>query len=279
MTNKVAIVTGGNKGIGYAIVDKLCSIFDGIIYLTARDEELGLKAVQQLQESNSDAKNKVKFHQLDITNVESIRRLADFIKKTHNGLNILINNAAIAFKANDVTPFGDQAEITAHTNFFGTINVCNALFPLLQDHARVVNISSRYKMLDSIKNAEIRQNLIAPDATIESVSDILSDFIKKAKQNSHEDDGYPASAYGMSKIALTAATIIQQRIFDDKPHKDIVVNACCPGYINTDMTSNKGTGTPEQGADTPVYLATLEPNVKSPRGEFVAERKIVKWKC
>ncbi|CAF1310230.1 unnamed protein product [Adineta steineri] len=279
MTDKVAIVTGGNKGIGYAIVDKLCSIFDGIIYLTARDEELGLKAVQQLQESNSDAKNKVKFHQLDITNVESIRRLADYIKKTHNGLNILINNAAIAFKANDATPFGDQAEITAQTNFFGTINVCNALFPLLQDHARVVNISSRYKMLDSIKNAEIRQNLIAPDATIESVSDILSDFIKKAKQNSHEDDGYPASAYGMSKVALTAATIIQQRIFDDKPHRDIVVNACCPGYINTDMTSNKGTGTPEQGADTPVYLATLEPNVKSPRGELVAERKIVKWKC
>jgi carbonyl reductase 1 len=104
-------------------------------------------------------------------------------------------------------------------------------------------------------------------------------FCRKAKQNSHEDDGYPNSAYGMSKIALIAATIIQQRVFDDKRNKDIVVNACCPGFINTDMTSNKGTGTPEQGADTPVYLATLEPNIKSPRGEFVAERKILKWKC
>jgi carbonyl reductase 1 len=82
----------------------------------------------------------------------------------------------------------------------------------------------------------------------------------------------------MSKIALTAATIIQQRIFDGKPNRDIVVNCCCPGYINTDMTSNKGTGTPEQGADTSVYLATLGPNIKSPRGEFVAERKILKWK-
>ncbi len=83
----------------------------------------------------------------------------------------------------------------------------------------------------------------------------------------------------MSKTALIAATIIQQRIFDTKPDKDIIVNACCPGYIRTDMTSNKGTGTPEQGADTPVYLATLPPNVHSPRGEFVAERKILKWKC
>jgi carbonyl reductase 1 len=83
----------------------------------------------------------------------------------------------------------------------------------------------------------------------------------------------------MSKIALTAATLVQQRIFDEKPNKDIVVNACCPGYINTDMTLHKGSGTPEQGADTPVYLATLGPNIRSPRGEFVAERRILKWKC
>lgn len=102
---------------------------------------------------------------------------------------------------------------------------------------------------------------------------------RKAKQNSHRDDGYPSTAYGMSKVALTAATFIQQRLFDEKSDRDIVVNACCPGYINTDMTSGKGTGTPDQGADTPVYLATLPPRVRSPRGEFVAERKILKWRC
>jgi carbonyl reductase 1 len=95
----------------------------------------------------------------------------------------------------------------------------------------------------------------------------------------HTDHGYPNSAYGMSKVALTAATIVQQRLFDEKADRDIVINACCPGYISTDMSSHKGTGTPEQGADTPVYLATLESAVKSPRGEFVAERKILKWKC
>ncbi len=54
--------------------------------------------MQRLQESNSEAQNKVKFHQLDITNVESIRRLANHIKKKHGGLDILINNAGIAFK-------------------------------------------------------------------------------------------------------------------------------------------------------------------------------------
>jgi NAD(P)-dependent dehydrogenase (short-subunit alcohol dehydrogenase family) len=68
------------------------------LIVLARDEELGLKAVKQLQQSNRDARNKVKFHQLDITDVESIHQLADYIKKTHGGLDILINNAGIAFK-------------------------------------------------------------------------------------------------------------------------------------------------------------------------------------
>jgi len=279
MAQRVAVVTGANKCIGYAIVYKLCSVFDGIIYLTARNEELGIKAVKQIHELNNEYREKVRFYQLDITNVESIRRFAGHIKTKHGGLDILINNAAIAFKVNDITPFGDQAEITAQTNFFGTINVCNALFPLLRDHARIVNVSSRAGMLESIKNSEIRHNLISSNATIETVSDILSDFITKAKQNSHQDDGYPNSAYAMSKICLTAATIIQQRLFDQNPNRDIIVNACCPGYIKTDMSSNRGIGTPEQGADTPVYLATLGANVRSPRGEFVAERKILKWKC
>ena len=84
----------------------------------------------------------------------------------------------------------------------------------------------------------------------------------------------------MSKIALIAATIVHQRFFDQhQSTRDIIVNACCPGYIKTDMTSNKGTGTIEQGADTPVYLATLPLNCRSPRGEFVAERNVIKWKC
>lgn len=102
---------------------------------------------------------------------------------------------------------------------------------------------------------------------------------RKAKQNAHIDEGYPNTAYGMTKVALTAATFVQQRLFDRDVQRDIVVNACCPGYIKTDMSSQRGTGTPEQGADTPVYLALLEPNVRSPRGEFVAERKVLKWKC
>jgi len=68
------------------------------LFSLARNEELGLKAVKQMHESNDESRNKVRFHQLDITNVESIRRFADHIKQKYGGLDILINNAAIAFQ-------------------------------------------------------------------------------------------------------------------------------------------------------------------------------------
>lgn len=64
----------------------------------ARNEQLGTKAVQQIHATHEGTDGKVRFHQLDITNVESIRRLADHIRKSHGGLDILINNAGIAFQ-------------------------------------------------------------------------------------------------------------------------------------------------------------------------------------
>ena len=117
---KVAIVTGANKGIGYAIVKDLAKKFDGLIYLTgtrikepvffiefnvffytyfaARNENLGLSAVKSLEDQGV----KVKFHQLDIDNQESIDRFASYLKNQHEGIDILINNAAIAYKVLEI---------------------------------------------------------------------------------------------------------------------------------------------------------------------------------
>lgn len=87
-------VTGGNKGIGFAIVKQLCQQFDGVVYLTARDVTCGLDAVKQLEEENL----KPKFHQLDITDENSISTFRDYIEKTYEGIDVLVNNAAIAYK-------------------------------------------------------------------------------------------------------------------------------------------------------------------------------------
>lgn len=87
-------VTGGNKGIGFAIVKGLCKKFEGLVYLTARDVSRGEAAVAELKKLGFSPV----FHQLDITNKTSIEKFRKHLQEKHGGLDILINNAAIAFK-------------------------------------------------------------------------------------------------------------------------------------------------------------------------------------
>lgn len=91
-------VTGANKGIGFAIVKGLCEKYEGIVYLTARDLGRGEAAVLKLKELGL----KPLFHQLDINDQSSVDKLRDHLLKTHGGLDLLVNNAAIAFKVNTI---------------------------------------------------------------------------------------------------------------------------------------------------------------------------------
>jgi carbonyl reductase 1 len=68
-----------------------------------------------------------------------------------------------------------------------------------------------------------------------------------AQTGTHQELGWPNSAYATSKIGISALTRIQQKAFDNDSRKDIIVNSVNPGYVDTDMTSHKGTLTIEQG--------------------------------
>lgn len=172
--SKIAVVTGSNKGIGFAIVKGLAKQYPGIVYLTARNEELGLKAVKELEDQGI----KVSFHQLDIDNTDSINRFTKYIKDKHQGIDLLVNNAAIAYKVADTTPFSEQAKTTIRINFTGSLNLCNALFPLLRPHARVVNVSSRAGMLNIIKDAGFRDKFIKEDLTVKQLVGLLEEFVE-----------------------------------------------------------------------------------------------------
>ena len=117
-TSRTAIVTGANKGIGYAVVRHLALQYPSsalsnngslplLIYLTARDQGRGEEAVKSLQNDAQLKKTKalsqdgglstVKYKNLDISKDESIEEFATFLKKEHpEGIDVLINNAGIA---------------------------------------------------------------------------------------------------------------------------------------------------------------------------------------
>merc|ERR1711872_285753 len=167
---KVAVVTGSNKGIGFAIVRALCKKFDGDVYLTSRDEGRGKDAVETLKKEGLNPK----FHILDIGNEETVIKLRDFLKEKYGGIDVLVNNAGIAFKNDATDPFGHQAKVTLETNYWANKRTCEILFPVLKPGARVVNMSSSCGYLghigaksgDKIKAEQLRKKLSSPSLTV-----------------------------------------------------------------------------------------------------------------
>ncbi|GFN89748.1 carbonyl reductase [NADPH] 1 [Plakobranchus ocellatus] len=274
MASKVVVVTGSNKGVGFGIVRALCKNFKGDVILTARNPELGASAVKELEKEGLSPK----FHQLDINDHESIVKLRDFLQSTYQGLDVLVNNAGIAYKQASTAPIAEQAEVTLKTNYFATLDACEVLYPLLRPHARVSNVSSMVSQFALAKcSDEFKSRFVSKDITMDELTGIMKKFVQSAQKGTHKEEGFSDSCYGMSKIGVTVMSMIQQREMDKKGSQDIVINACCPGYVNTDMTSGKGSLTIDQGAETPAYLALLPPDVKEPRGQFVREKKVAKW--
>ncbi|XP_014663163.1 PREDICTED: carbonyl reductase [NADPH] 1-like [Priapulus caudatus] len=272
MARRVAVVTGSNKGIGLGVVRGLCKQFDGDVYLTARDEKRGTDAVAELQREGLSPK----FHLLDISDHASIERLRDFLKQQYGGLDVLVNNAGIAYKNSSTASAAEQAENTMAVNFFANLNVCKTMFDILKPHARVVNVSSVAGLLQRLSNPEMKKKIASNEYNIPQLEQIAKQYVEDVKAGVHAEKGYPKSHYSMTKLLLTALSRVQARELQNR-NQDIVLNACCPGYVSTDMSSHGGTKTIDEGADTLIYLALLPPNVNSPIGEFVENRKISDW--
>lgn len=272
MEVKVAVVTGANKGLGFSIVKGLCQKFKGIVYLTARDKNRGLQAVENLNQLGL----KAIFHELDVTNSDSVQNFADFIKSEHNGLDVLVNNAAILeWDAN--YPSYDAAKRNIDTNYKSLLTIEKCLYPLLRDGARVVNISSACGHLSNIKNKKWINDLIDPDLTTEKINEFVDEYLKSVQngtfnKNDFADDGKHAE-HRVSKIALTALTRVQQKKYMDR---NISINAVHPGHIKTDMANGGGEIEADEAASVVLYLILdASPKLK---GTFMwYNKKLVDW--
>jgi carbonyl reductase 1 len=271
---KVALVTGGNKGIGFEIAKKLGSSEQNILTIIGcRDSSLGQEAAKRLQSSGCN----VIFKQLDISDESSIENIRTSIDEEFGGLDILVNNAAIAYKSSDPTPFKDQARPTMAVNFFGTISVTRALLPLLRKSPspRIVNVASMAGHLRILPTTERKATFSSDTLQKEELESLIREFVSDVENGVHSNNGWPNTCYGMSKLGVIALTKVLSR---DEP--SIMVNACCPGYCDTDMTSNKGPRSAEHGARTPAMLALMPgskaPNVQ-PSGKFFSDEAEEAW--
>jgi len=219
--NKVALVTGANKGIGHAIASELAA--RGLTVLVgARDLARGESAAKRIA---GDARPLA----LDVTRADSIAAAAARIRRELGRLDILINNAGIAaFGAPSATRV-DDVRAVFETNVFGVIAVTQALLPLLLEApaGRIVNVSTRIGSLSVITDPAFPMR------------------------------GIGGVAYGPSKTALNAVTIAFAQELEGTTVK---VNLACPGHTATDLNGHSGPRSVSEAAQEPVRLALLGPD-------------------
>ena len=140
---KVALVTGGNRGIGYELVKQL-ALKGFKVILSSRNPEMGHEASQKLKELDLD----VSCIEMDVTNQESIHLAVVAINEKYGRLDVLINNAGVYLDKNEKLLTMDPCilEKTMATNFFGVYHVVRSFIPLMekQGYGRIINVSSEY---------------------------------------------------------------------------------------------------------------------------------------
>lgn len=305
--NRVAVVTGANKGIGFFIALELANsgLFSNVV-LGCRDKNRGQKAVRDIQKLMTKEKNpsstEVLYLPLTVGDSDSHVAFHNLIQEKFGKLDVLVNNAAIMFKCesanvltiydakttllnfspifmfhpsvNDPTPIHEQVKPILDVNYRGTIDLTQTLLPLVRkgDDARMVNVASQLGYLSQISSS-LQRKYTSSKLTIPELNNLVNEYEASVTRKSHRKDGYGDNCYGFSKLAVIAATKVLAR---EEEQNGIKVNCCCPGYCKTDLTSNRGFRDPADGAQNAFMPATIS-REKCPSGSFFKNYELAEW--
>lgn len=227
------LITGANKGLGFETARRLIEA-GHTVYIGARDARRGQEAAAELG---------ARFVQIDVTDEDSVKAAAEFVREDAGHLDVLVNNAGIIGAGKPVGEVtGSDMQTTYDTNVFGVVRVTHAFLPLLQagDAPVVVNVSSGLGSLAATSDPNRIEFQVA-----------LLD-------------------YNSSKTALVMITSQYA-----KAYPAIRFNAVDPGYTATDLNGHQGPQSVEEGTDAIVRMATI--GADGPTGGFFDKTGPAVW--
>ena len=241
---KVAFITGANRGIGFETSKKLAE--SGIkVILGSRDLKKGEEAQKKLSSLGIDAD----LFQYDAFDENAPQKVYDYILGKYKKLDILINNAGVLlpgnlFVTNSSTISEKDLKETFQTNFFSVISLTQKLLPLIKKSSagRIVNVST---ILSSLALHSAKDSPIAPAKEL---------------------------AYNASKTALNAFTI---HLAHELKDTNIKVNSGHPGWVKTELGGPKAPMDVEDSYKTSLRLATLDED--GPSGGLYHENDVLPW--
>lgn len=235
---RVFLVTGATGAIGKAIARQLAGTPNSEVVLICRNSDKAERAIQEIVDSTGNTN--VRFELADLSRLSEIRRL---VQRWTGPLHVLINNAACTPRTRQETSEGIEMQFA--TNVLGYFRLIDEFTDTLKasTRARVVNVASYWAGGLDLNDLEF-------------------------SRRSYDND----LAYRQSKQADRMLSAAFAEKFE--PYR-IAVNACHPGDVNSTLSNNLGFGgheTPDQGADTPVWLAT-HPIGQQTTGKYFEHRR------
>jgi NAD(P)-dependent dehydrogenase (short-subunit alcohol dehydrogenase family) len=230
-------VTGANRGLGWETCRQLAERGYRVA-LCSRKDKAGRAAAAGLRNLGAD----VAPFAVDVSDADSVRKLAAALHKAYGRVDVLVNNAGIApdlERGGAASVFDAKPEVLLKgftTNTLGAFLMCRALVPgmLERNFGRVVNVSTGMAALDDM------------------------------------DGGWPA--YRISKTALNALTRV---VASETAGRNVKVNSVCPGWVRTDMGGAGATRSVPDGAAGIVWAAALPGS--GPSGGFFRDGKRIAW--
>jgi retinol dehydrogenase-14 len=253
MEGKVVLITGGTSGIGRAAATALAAM-GAEVAVTGRSRQRGEAAVEEIRDTSGN--ERVSLMLADLAVQTEVRGLAEEFRERYDRLDVLVNNAGIIQSKRTETP--DGLELTLAVNHLAPFLLTNLLLDLLKESApsRIITVSSEAR-----RGAQI------------DFEDLQSERRYRAFK-----------VYGMTKLANILFTY---ELAERLEGTGVVANCLHPGGVNTNFgTNNRSFGTllfrafkpfmrtPEQGADTIVYLA-ISPEAGKMTGRYLTDRKVV----
>jgi retinol dehydrogenase 14 len=253
MGGKLVLITGGTSGIGKAAATALAAM-EAEVVVVGRDGERGEGAVEEIRcESGNE---RVSLMVADLSVQAEVRRLAEEYKEHHDRLDVLVNNAGLVQSDRTETP--DGIETTLAINHLAPFLLTNLLLDLLEKSApsRIITVSSEAQRWGKMNFDDL--------------------------QSEKRYRSFPV--YGMTKLANIMFTFdLAERL----EGTGVTANCVHPGTVNTNFGSNQRSPmnflfrafkpfmrSPEQGADTIVYLAA-SPDVEGMTGKYLSDRKLI----
>lgn len=273
-----ALVTGANRGIGFAVARRLAVELgaSGTVFVAARDLAKAEKAIADIGDIGAVLQPVV----LDLTDAATIDAAADLIEQA-GGLDMLVQNAA--FAPTQGASAAEEAPTMIAANNTGVMHLLRAFVPLLKDNARAIVVASGFGTLGAL-TGDARQALADETLTPLEVDSVMRAYVDQALTGTAERLGWPAWVNIPSKVGQVALTraVAREIAANGGKERGILINAACPGWTMTEAAApylknmpDVQAQSPDEAANDLLWLLKRPAEAAGPFGELVQHRKVI----